>query len=42
MVDSLRRDDVRQLMAQGAQLVEVLPAAEYDGEHVPGAVNVPL
>ena len=42
MVDSLRRDEVRQLMTQGAQLVEVLPAAEYDDEHLPGAINIPL
>lgn len=42
MVDSLRRDDVRRLMEQGAQLVEVLPAAEYDEEHLPGAINIPL
>jgi rhodanese-related sulfurtransferase len=39
---SLHRDDVGRLLAQGAQLVEVLPAAEYDDEHLPGAVNVPL
>jgi rhodanese-related sulfurtransferase len=26
----------------GAQLVEVLPAAEYLEEHLPGAVNIPL
>jgi len=29
-------------MEQGAQLVEVLPAAEYDDEHLPGAINIPL
>ena len=29
-------------MAQGAQLVEVLPAAEYGDEHFPGAVSTPL
>ena len=29
-------------MAQGAQLVEVLPVAEYDEAHLPGAVNIPL
>ena len=29
-------------MEQGAQLVEVLPPAEYDEEHLPGAINIPL
>ena len=42
MATSLHRDDVRRLVAEGAQLVEVLPAAEYDEEHLPGAVNIPL
>jgi rhodanese-related sulfurtransferase len=29
-------------VAQGAQLVEVLPSEEYEEEHLPGAVNFPL
>jgi rhodanese-related sulfurtransferase len=33
---------LRELLAQGAQLVEVLPADEYDQEHIPGAINLPL
>ena len=33
---------VRRLLAEGAQLVEVLPAEEYEGEHLPGAINIPL
>ena len=36
------RDDVQRLIASGAQLVEVLPVAEYEEEHLPGAVNIPL
>ena len=36
------RDQVQVLLAQGAQLVEVLPGAEYDEEHLPGAINIPL
>ena len=36
------RDRVRALMEQDAQIVEVLPAEEYDDEHLPGAVNLPL
>lgn len=36
------RHDVQQLMEQGAQLVEVLGAKEYEAEHIPGAINIPL
>jgi rhodanese-related sulfurtransferase len=42
MATPLHRDDVRRLLDRGAHLVEVLPAAEYDGEHLPGAINIPL
>jgi rhodanese-related sulfurtransferase len=34
--------DVRQLIEQGAQLVEVLPPETYAREHLPTAVNVPM
>jgi rhodanese-related sulfurtransferase len=34
-----RLDD---LLASGATLIEVLPAKEYDEEHLPGAINVPI
>lgn len=37
--------DLRRLHAlldAGAQLVEVLPAAEYADQHLPGAINIPL
>lgn len=33
---------LRRLLDAGAQLVEVLPAQEYAGMHLPGAVNIPL
>jgi rhodanese-related sulfurtransferase len=33
---------IRQLLAAGAQLVEVLLPEEFGEEHLPGAVNVPL
>jgi len=33
---------VQQLMAGGAQLVEVLPAHEYRDEHLAGAISIPL
>jgi rhodanese-related sulfurtransferase len=37
-----RREVQRLLVAEQAQLVEVLPAAEYEDEHLPGAINIPL
>jgi rhodanese-related sulfurtransferase len=36
------RQHVQELIAAGAQIVEVLPAAEYEEEHLPGAINLPL
>jgi rhodanese-related sulfurtransferase len=33
---------LKELLAEGAQLVEVLPAEEYAELHLPGAVNIPL
>jgi rhodanese-related sulfurtransferase len=35
-------EDVRRLIDDGAQLVEVLPAREYEEEHLPSAINIPL
>ena len=42
MPRQIDRDGVRRLTAQGAQLVEVLPASEYAEDHLPGAINLPL
>jgi rhodanese-related sulfurtransferase len=42
MPHPIRRDDVQRLVLGGAQLVEVLPRAEYDEEHLPGARSLPL
>jgi rhodanese-related sulfurtransferase len=42
MPHMINRDDVRRLASEGAQLVEVLPANEYDEDHLPGAINLPL
>ena len=42
MVASIGRADVQRLVATGAQLVEVLPRDEFEEEHLPGAVHVPL
>jgi rhodanese-related sulfurtransferase len=36
------RDDVRRLVDGGAQLVDVLPANEYEKDHLPVAINMPL
>ena len=33
---------MQRLVAEGAQLVEVLPREEFEDEHLPGAVNLPL
>jgi len=42
MPTRIGRDELRPLTGQGAQLVEVLPADDYDWAHLPGAVNLPL
>jgi len=39
---SIHRWDVEELAGAGAQLVEVLPEAEYLEEHLPGAISLPL
>ncbi len=36
------REAVGRLVADGAHLAEVLPRDEYDEEHLPGALHVPL
>ncbi|PYN84282.1 MAG: hypothetical protein DMD89_39195 [Candidatus Rokuibacteriota bacterium] len=42
MTVEIHRNDVQRLMTEGAQLVEVLSRRDYDDEHIPGAVNIPL
>jgi rhodanese-related sulfurtransferase len=42
MPREIGRDDVRRLVEEGAQLVEVLPAEDYQQEHLPGAISLPL
>jgi rhodanese-related sulfurtransferase len=42
MANSILYPEVRRLLDAGAQLVEVLPEAEYREEHLPGAINIPL
>ena len=36
------RSQLRKLLDEGAQLVEVLPRREYEEEHLPGAISIPL
>jgi len=42
MPREIRREEVRKLVASGAQLVEVLPSPEYEEDHLPGAIHIPL
>jgi rhodanese-related sulfurtransferase len=42
MPTRIDRDEVQRLLADGAQLVEVLPSAEFEEQHLPGAINIPL
>jgi rhodanese-related sulfurtransferase len=42
MPTAVFRDEVKRLVDEGAQLVEVLPAEEYEEAHLPGAINIPL
>ena len=40
MPDFIDRPEVRRLLEDGAQLVEVLGRKQYEEEHLPGAVNI--
>jgi len=42
MPAEIDRKQVQRLVESGAQLVEVLPADEYDEDHLPGAMSLPL
>ncbi len=37
-----RRGEVQSLIRSGAQLVEVLGPEEFEEDHLPGAINLPL
>jgi phage shock protein E len=41
MATQIAADRVSELVAGGAQLVEVLPREEYEEHHLRGAVNIP-
>jgi rhodanese-related sulfurtransferase len=36
------REEVRALLGEGVQLVDVLLREEYEDEHLPGAISIPL
>ena len=42
MAAPIERDRLQELVAAGAQLIEVLPAKEYEEDHLPGARSIPL
>jgi len=42
MPTAIDREQVQKLTASGTQLVEVMPPEEYEDEHLPGAINIPL
>jgi rhodanese-related sulfurtransferase len=42
MPQQIDRRGVQRLMERGAQIVDVLPAAEYEDLHLPGAISLPL
>ena len=42
MAREITREDVGRLLDEGAYLVDVLPADDYEREHIAGAVSIPL
>jgi rhodanese-related sulfurtransferase len=42
MVTEIERDDVRRMMADGAQLVDARSRDDFAGEHIAGAVSIPV
>ncbi len=43
MPTSIAREEVQRLIRdEGGLLIEVLPVAEYQDEHIDGAINIPL
>jgi rhodanese-related sulfurtransferase len=42
MPTEIDRNQVQRLVERGAQLVEVLPPDEYEEDHLPGAISLPL
>jgi phage shock protein E len=42
MPRDIDRTELQRLAAEGAAILEVLPAEEYQQEHLPGAISLPL
>jgi rhodanese-related sulfurtransferase len=42
IVKSVARDELRRMLGEGVQLIDVLPPNEFDEDHLPGAINIPL
>jgi len=42
MPTEIGREDAQRLVAEGAQLVEVLPKEEFDEQHLPGSIHIPF
>jgi rhodanese-related sulfurtransferase len=42
MPTSIGFRELQKLVADGAQLVDVLPEEEHAEAHIPGAINIPL
>jgi rhodanese-related sulfurtransferase len=42
MATEVTAEQVRELVDGGGQLLEVLPREEYEEQHLPGAISIPL
>jgi len=42
MPTGIFKEDVLHLLRDGAQIIDVLPREEYENEHLPGAISIPL
>jgi rhodanese-related sulfurtransferase len=42
MVKEVTRDEVQKLIAEGAQVIDVLEESQYEDSHLPGALHMPL
>ena len=42
MPQAIDRQDVQRFMREGVRVVEVLPREEFEDDHLPGAISLPL
>lgn len=42
MPEKIDRNRLQELIKGGAQVLDVLPEDEFEEQHLPGAVNIPL